>query len=142
MARRKPDQPEENKDLIELGKKVRSGQILSSYLRALASEVTEVIEDDVPKGCIPGPPRLVSKAERLARYIWRCALPHVDDNGMMHEPSLSYVRLLLERIEGKAAVAAEDKVNDGRETVPDKVSRMNAERLNRIAQEAAGDIDA
>lgn len=134
MAKRKSTQSNENTDLLELGQKARSGQILSSYLRAIATECTEVIEDDVPKGCTPGPPRLVSKAERLARHIWHCALPHTDDEGVRREPNLSYVRLVLERIEGKAAVATEDKTNDGRETVPEKVSRLGVARLNRLAE--------
>ena len=124
----------ENQDLLQLGQKVRAGMLLSSYLRAIGTEVTEVMDDDVPRGCAPGMPRLVSKAERLARWLWYRALPHKDDEGNVVQPDLRVVQLVMDRVEGKAGTVAEDKANDGRETVPDKVSRLGVERLNKLAE--------
>jgi hypothetical protein len=141
MAKKK-QQPEENKDLLQLGQKSRSGRLLSEYIRAIGCECDQVIQPDTPKGCEPAMPRMVSKAEALARHIWSKALPHVDDEGNRHEPDLSYIRIVLERAEGKAGVVAEEKQDTGRETVPERVSRMNVERLNRMAHEAAGEPDA
>jgi hypothetical protein len=132
MAKKKPDP--ENKDLLQLGAKVRAGMLLSSYLRAIGTEVTEVMDDDVPRGCTPGMPRLISKAERLARWLWYRALPHKDDEGNTVQPDLRVVQLVMDRVEGKAGVVAEDKANDGRETVPEKVSRLGVERLNKLAE--------
>jgi hypothetical protein len=128
MAKKK-----ENADLLQLGQKARAGALLSGYLRAIGTENTEVVIDDVPLGCPPGMPKLVSKAEALARHIWRKALRHKDDEGVTHEPDLNYVRIVLERIEGKAGTMAEEK-GETRETVPEKVSRLGVERLNRLAE--------
>jgi hypothetical protein len=132
MAKTKK-QPVENPDLLQLGQKARAGQLLSSYLRAIGTEVTEVMQDDAPKGCPKGPPRLMSKAERLARHIWQMALPRTDDDGTRHEPMFEYVRLVLDRVEGKAGTMEAEK-ESGRESVPDKVSRLGVEKLNKIAE--------
>jgi hypothetical protein len=123
----------EDKNLLELGKKSRAGTLLSGYLRAIGTEATEVIDDEVPRGCRKGPPKLVSKAERLARYIWHKALPRTDDGGVTHEPDIRYVQIVLERVEGKAGTVEAEK-ESGRESVPDKVSRLGVERLNRMAK--------
>ena len=140
MAKKKAGQPE-NKDMLELGQKARAGRLLSEYIRAIGCETDQVVDPDTPKGCAPGMPRMVSKAEALARHIWSRALPRTDDDGNKHEPDLNYIRIVLERAEGKAGTVAEEK-SDTRESVPDRVARMNVERLNRMAHEAAGEPDA
>jgi hypothetical protein len=134
MAKKQP----ENKDLLQLGSKQRAGQLLSGYLRAIGTETTEVITEDVPKGCAPGMPKLVSKAEALARWLWSKALPHTDDEGAVIPPDLRVVQIVLERVEGKAGTVEQEK-DDTRETVPDRVSRMSVDRLNTIAGEATGE---
>lgn len=138
MAKKKPGKPDgENHDMLELGQKQRSGRMLSEYIRAIGSEVSEVILDDGPS---PGPPRLVSKAEAMARHIWKKALPHTDDLGVRREPELDYVKIILDRTEGKPGVATEDpNENAGKESVPERISRMNADRLNRLADKAMGE---
>lgn len=122
---------------MERGQKSRAGKMLSEYIRGIGQDVTEVILDDGPS---PGPPRLVSKAEAMARYIWKMALPHKDDDGVTRDPDLNYIRIILDRTEGKpGVVAADTDENGGKESVPDRISRMNADRLNRIAGEVTGD---
>ena len=135
MAKKKSDSGgiTENHDMLELGQKQRSGRMLSAYMRAIGSEVTEVVLDDA---ITPGPPRLISKAERLARWLWSRAIPHKDDEGNVIEPDLDVVKLVMDRVEGKPGVQGQDEVEDaGKESVPDRISRMNAERLNRLAGE-------
>jgi hypothetical protein len=133
--KKKPDG--ENRDMLELGQKQRSGRMLSEYVRAIGSEVTEVILDDGPS---PGPPKLVSKAEAMARHIWKRALPHTDDLGIRCEPDLDYIKIILDRAEGKPGVVATDSGEDsGKESVPDRISRMNADRANRLANEVTGE---
>jgi len=134
MAKRKS----ENKNLLELGSKQRAGRLLSEYIRAIGTEVDQVVQDEVPEGCAPGMPRMVSKAEALARHIWRKALPHKDDEGVKHEPDLNYVRIVLERAEGKPGTVEQEK-EPSREAIPDRISRINAERLNRISAEVMGE---
>ena len=122
-------------DLRELGSKQRAGRALSELIRAIGTELTEVVLDDSPK---PGPPRIISKAESMARYIWKKALPHKDDEGNENAPDLEYVKIVLDRSEGKPGVAGKD-IEDKRESVPDRVSRMNQERLNALADDVVGE---
>jgi len=126
-----PQEPGENKDLLECGQKARAGRLLSEYLRAIGQEVDQVTKDDTP--------RLISKAEALARHIWAKALPHKADNGADCEPELEYIRIVLDRIEGRPGVQGKDDAEDNKESVPDRISRMNVERVNRIAKEVAGE---
>lgn len=123
----------ENRDLLELGQRSRAGRLLSEYIRAIGCECDQVVDPDTPKGCTPGMPRMVSKAEALARHIWSRALPRTDDEGVKHEPDIRYIQIVLDRAEGKAGTVEQAK--DGtRETVPEKVSRLGVERLNRLAE--------
>jgi len=124
-------------DMRDLGKKQRAGKALSEMLRAIGTELTEVECDDGPN---PGPPRIMSKAERMARHIWKKALPHKDDEGIQHEPDLDYIKIVLDRVDGKPGSG--DKRDDGpNESLPDKISRMNATRINDLAEEVANDVD-
>ncbi len=136
MATKKKSESED-KDLLQLGQKSRAGALLSGYLRAIGTEATEVYQIPVPKGCKPGMPQMMSKAERLARHIWEKALPRKDDEGVEHEPDIRYVQIVLDRIEGKAGTVEQEK-ESGRESVPDRVARMSVDRINAIAGEAAG----
>lgn len=136
MAKTKKPNPE-NPDLLQLGQKARAGQLLSSYLRAIGTEVDQVVTEDTLPGERPGMPKLVSKAEALARHIWKMALPYKDSAGLVHPPSLDYVKIVLERVEGKAGVVETEKA-DTRETVPDRISRLGVERLNKMAHEVMG----
>jgi hypothetical protein len=126
-------------NLREAGEKQRAGRALSELIRAIGQEITEVVLDD--SLTTPGPPRIISKAESMARFIWRKALPHVDDDGTQHEPELDYVRIVLDRSDGKPGTPKQVDDDTGRESVPDKVSRMNTERLNAMAEDAVDDDD-
>jgi hypothetical protein len=134
--KKNPSEVPENKPLLELGQKQRSGRMLSEYVRAIGSECTEVILDDGPA---PGPPRLVSKAEAMARHIWRKALPHIGDDGSRQEPDLDYIKIILDRSDGKPGTQGKEEDDGGKESVPDRISRMNADRLNRITDEVTGE---
>jgi hypothetical protein len=68
--------------------------------------------------------------------LWQAALPRKEEDGTTTPPNLDVAKLVLDRIDGKPSVGGEDPT-DGRETVPDKISRMNAERVNKIAEEVA-----
>jgi len=135
MAKKSKPTPE-NEPLLERGHKQRAGRVLSEYLRAVAQEITEVVPDDRPN---PGPPKLMSKAERLARWLWQKALPHKGNDGEIVEPNLDVVKLVLDRVEGKPGIQGEEKESE-RETVPQKISRMNVDRLNAMAEELNGSV--
>jgi hypothetical protein len=127
MAKRKKDPKR------ELGEKCRSGRLISEYIRAIGSELTETVLDDSPE--CPGPPRLVSKAEALARHVWRKALPHRDDEGQLQQPDLDYVKMVFDRADGRP-VAPKDGNPDQNESIPDKIARLSVGRLNGFAEEA------
>lgn len=114
--------------LLELGKKHRSGTVLSNYIRAIATEKTERVDviisaDKVEK-------KLVSKAEAMARDIWKKALESPDSKEM-----LEYRKLILDRAEGKPNVHGSDEEKQKRASIPDKISEINKHRLNRYAEE-------
>jgi len=117
------------------GAKQRAGLLLSSMMRSIAEEETELggtIED----------PRMISKAEALARLIWQRGLGWVeqmknDDHQVVevvHQPDRIYLAMLLDRLEGR--VAAVDEGKKEKRTVADKVGDQNKKRLNKIAGDA------
>ena len=117
----------ENKKLLEVGSKQRAGQLISSYLRAVGQEKTERV--DVAVGVDKVQPRIVSKAEALARDMFEKALRH-DDEKMR----LEYRKIVLDRIDGRPGDSQEDEKGK-RGSVPDRISEMNRERLNKLAKE-------
>ena len=88
----------------ELGQKKRSGQLLSSFLRAIAQEKDK---------------NGVSNAEAMARLIWKKSLGYkekIEVDGeeveVIHDPEVKQQRT---------------------QTLPEKVSEMNKDRLNKLA---------
>jgi hypothetical protein len=115
----------ENKELLELGSKRRSGQLLSEYIRAIGTETTELV--DVVVDPDTKERRLVTKAEALARDIWKKALEEEDP-----KLQLDYRKLLYDRIEGKPSAGGKDEDEQKGMSVPDRVSKQNRDRLNKI----------
>ena len=121
----------ENKELLELGSKQRAGRLLSEYIRAIGDERVELV--DVPVGPDKVEHRLVSRAEKMARDIWKEANEGTDD-----KLKLEYRKLIIDRIEGKTGtgLTGADIEHPGR-NVPDKVSDINKGRLNKLAKRGA-----
>jgi len=120
----------ENEELLQLGQKARAGKLLSEYIRAIGDERTERV--DVIVNADKVEPRIVSKAERMARDIWKEALEGTDD-----KIKLEYRKLVIDRIEGKVGtgLTGADIEHPGR-NVPDRVSDINRDRLNKLAQKS------
>jgi len=117
----------ENKDMLELGKKQRAGQLISSYLRAVGTEMTELA--DVAVGPDRVEHRIVSKAEALARDMFDKALRH-DDEKMR----LEYRKIILDRIDGRAGDVSSEDNRNRRGNIPDRISEINKKKLNDIAE--------
>jgi hypothetical protein len=117
----RPDKPP------EMGKKSRAGNLLSSYLRAIAQE--EVAH---------GSGRMMCKAEALAHLIWDKALGYKetlpDGEEVYHEPDKDMIKLVYDRMEGKVTNSEETK--DRGQTLPEKVSDTNKGRMNKIAEKS------
>ena len=118
----------ENKRLTELGSKQRAGRLLSEYIRAIGDERTERV--DVAIGVDKVEPRIVSKAEKMARDIWKEANEGTDD-----KLKLEYRKLIIDRIEGKpgTGLTGADIEHPGRD-VPDRISDINRDRMNKLAK--------
>ena len=118
----------ENKELLELGSKQRAGRLLSEYIRAIGDERVELV--DVPVGPDKVEHRLVSRAEKMARDIWKEANEGTDD-----KLKLEYRKLVIDRIEGKVGtgLTGADIDHPGRNE-PDMVSDISRDRLNQMAK--------
>ena len=113
----------------EMGSKKRAGNLLSSFLRAIAQE------QDKSGVC---------KAEALARLIWNKALGYKevveDADGVevtiTNDPDKDMIKLVYDRMEGKVSNAEE--TSDRERSLPDKVSDTNRDRLNKDAEKIVG----
>ncbi len=137
------------KDMIQHGSKVRAGGIISALFRSIGTEMTELVLIKVPdskSGKME--PRFVSKAEAIVRDCYERALPKKIETVELDEETgeevtvvtspdpkmqLEYRKIIFDRIAGKAG--ADDSSKDAGESVPDRVSRLNKDRLNDIAMD-------
>ncbi len=114
-----------------IGDKQRAGRLLSEYLRRIAQEETEFIKH-------PDGDRMVTKAEALARLMFKLALGWEEiiykknDEKVIkiHNPSAGMIALIWDRVEGRSVPL----VGDGGQgcTLPKKVSEESKNRLNRM----------
>lgn len=135
------------KDMVQHGSKVRAGVIISALFRSIGTEMTERVLIKVPdakSGKME--PRFVSKAEAIVRDCYERALPKKLETVEIDEETgqaitvvteadpkmqLEYRKIIFDRIAGKAG--ANDSGKDAGESVPDRVSRLNKDRLNDMA---------
>ena len=118
------------------GIKTKAGMLLSKYIKSIADEQTEFVKDD------DGDDRMATKAEALARVIWKYALGFdetivkTNSNGVGIEakkhtkPNTVYIGMILDRTEGRAPLMADGK--DGKLNVADRVSQEAKNRINNI----------
>jgi len=129
----------EDKKLLQQGAKNRAGKLLSGYLRAIAQEMTEIV--DIATGPDTVEHKIISKAEAMARDMFAKALGRTTIAGQEvdcladSKLVLEYRKLILDRIEGKAGDTDKDAKRD--RSVPDRISDLNRERLNAAAKEIA-----
>ncbi len=104
------------------GRKTKAGKLLTRFLETIAEEKTELGEDG----------DLITKAEALARLIWKRALGYKEADiktgvELIHPPEQSKIGLIFDRIEGRAPTASEDK----KEKVPlsKRVSEVGKENI-------------
>lgn len=112
------------------GIRTRAGQLLSQYLREISNEETEVVYD--PK---TGEDRMATKAEALARIIWRDALGHTekvkDKDGalvdLVHLPIRAAQCLVFDRVEGRAPASTSEGAD--KMTPAERVSEQGLKRI-------------
>ena len=129
------------KDIVS-DPKVKAGTLLSKFIKEIADENTELVKDSKT-----GEDREATKAEALARIIWKGALGWVDveevtdKKGVVtgtkekrYYPDKTYVNIILDRMEGKAAMGTE-KDKGQKASLVDRISDQAKKRLNVLAGE-------
>ena len=111
------------------GHAIKAGQLLSKWLRQIAEEPTELIKNEDNEF------ETVTKAEAVARLIWKKALGWVeeetDDKGIVtkiyHAPDRAMISMIFDRIEGRAPVSTD--VGKKKRAIADKVSEQGTKRI-------------
>ncbi len=126
--------------MSEHGKKVIAGKLLSKFIREIASEI---YDDPVIKA--KGEEAvMLTKAEAIARHIWKLALGYSEEvevykNGVktgirpeFHKPDKWAIGVIWDRMEGRVG-AADVKPGGDKASLADKVSAQGKKRLDQIA---------
>ncbi len=115
-------------DKKEQGIRTRAGKLLSAYIRQIAEEETEFAKDE---------DKMVTKAEALARLIWKKALGYKEVNIVKGQPVDTYYHpdkgcmgLIFDRMEGKAPAALDE--GDEKLTVAERVSEQGKKRIAEV----------
>ena len=125
-------------------KKRAANKILTQFIREIANEMSDEL-------LVTGPSvedsRMMTKAEALARYIWKAARGYkekievldkdtgqvIDIKEKIHFPDKTYVILLYDRMEGRVPTV-EVKDTDTKPSVAERVSKEGVNRLNNLAK--------
>lgn len=120
-------------DKKEQGARTRAGKLLSSYIRLIAEEETEFVKD--PENVED---KMATKAEALARLIWKRALGYTEkkinadgtSTEYIHAPDKGCMSLIFDRMEGKAPAALDE--GDEKLTVAERISEQGRKRVNKV----------
>jgi len=128
----------------EHGKKVAAGKLLSKFIR----EIAEEIHDNPLVKAIGEEAVMVTKAEALARYMWKAALGYSEDMDMLdkqgkkigirpefHRPDKTFIGMIWDRMEGRAAMI-DAKGGSDKASLADRVSEQGKKRLSQIAKQS------
>lgn len=109
--------------------RAKANRLVSKYLTDMAK-----LED----ACIDsgGEARMCSRAEKLAEIIWKNTLGFEEldmktGKEMIHPPSLSWLKVLLERMEGKVQDVSATK---SKKSIADRIQETTKKKLNEIAE--------
>lgn len=136
--------PDDTKEKSEHGKKVVAGKLLSRFIREIASEV----HDDPVIRAKGEEAVMVTKAEAIARLMWKAALGYSEDediykNGVkvgvrpvIRKPDKTFIGMIWDRMEGRAPTM-DAKGGGDKAKLADKVSNLGAKRVNQIAKQSS-----
>ena len=126
----------------EHGKKIVAGKLLSKFIKEIAGET----HDDPLIKARGEDAVMVTKAEAIARYIWKVALGYegtedvYDKSGkktgikpVHYKPDKWAINMIWDRLEGRAG-AADLKGGSDKASLADKVSEQGKKRLGQIAK--------
>lgn len=129
-------------DKSEHGKKVAAGKLLSKYIKEIANE----IHDDPVIKAKGEDAAMVTKAEAIARYIFKLALGYEEEVDVLdkagkkigikpvrYRPDKWAINVIWDRIEGRVG-ATDLKAGSDKASLADKVSEQGKKRLGQIAK--------
>lgn len=129
--------------IIIMTTKKKASKLVTKFIREIAEETHE---DPLITGPAIDDSRMITKAEALARFMWKAALGYKEkievidkttgqvtgEKEVIYFPDKAYVTLLYDRLEGRVPTV-EIKETDDKPTVADKVSDQGKNRLNNLA---------
>jgi hypothetical protein len=112
--------------------RAKANRLVSKYLTEMATIQDATIEES------NGEVRLCARAEKLAHVIWKNTLGFTEldvKSGLdiIHAPSLSWLRVLLERMEGKVQDVSATKTT---KSLADRVKATTKSKLNKMAEDS------
>jgi hypothetical protein len=126
----------------EHGKKVAAGKLLSKFIKEIASEICDdpVIKAKGEEAV------MLTKAEAVARYIWKVALgwegtedilgkdgKKIGIKPVKYWPDKWAINMIWDRMEGRVG-QADAKAGSDKASLADKVSEQGKKRLSQIAK--------
>ena len=133
----------------EHGLKTSAGMMLSKYLRQVGQERTEVEGNDPASG----ESRIITKAEALARTMWKLALGYNEEERTVdpksgrqmlrvkrYKPDNTMIALIFDRVEGK--VASQENEKGKKQPLSSKVDEQAKRRVNALVGDSHGDTEA
>ncbi len=121
--------------MSDRGARTKAGKLLSKYVRQIAEEKTEFL-----KGSDVSEDKMVTKAEALARLIWKKALGYTEmvvegtiETKFVHQPDKGCMSLIFDRMEGKAPAMVGD--GDDKLTTSERVSEEGKKRINSAIED-------
>ncbi len=117
--------------MAEKKKRAKANRLISKYLTEMSTKKDASIKDE------DGDLRMCTRAEALANIIWGHALGYeeVTDSGLVtiHGPNLSYLKVLLERMEGKVQDVSATR---SKKSLADRVKATTKSKLNKMAEDS------
>ncbi|KKN64902.1 hypothetical protein LCGC14_0487360 [marine sediment metagenome] len=113
--------------------RAKANRLISKYLTEMATKEDALLKSD------GGEDRMCTRAEALAQIIWEHTLGFEEtlDSGVVvkHSPNLSYMKVLLERMEGKVQDVSATK---SKKSIADRIKETTKSKINDIAESAKG----
>ncbi len=111
--------------------RAKANRLVSKYITEMATVKDACIDDGEEA-------RMCTRAEKLAEIIWKNALGYTEknlksDTEIIYGPSISYMKMLLERMEGKVQDVSATK---SKKSLADRVKDTTKSKLNKMAEDS------
>lgn len=112
--------------------RAKANRLVSKYLTEMATKEDACIDDGEET-------RMCTRAEKLAHIIWENTLGYTEPVcpktgvAITHAPSLAFLRILLERMEGKVQDVSATK---SKKSIADRIQETTRSKINKIAEGA------